>query len=101
MPGALIIRRHILPNILSTLIVATTLEVAHIILLEATLSFLGAGLPPPQPSWGVMIADGRALIATGWWIALFAGLAITVSVLTLNVLGDWLRDRLDPRLRKV
>lgn len=89
--------RHVLPNVLPTLLVATTLEIGHVILIEASLSFLGAGLPPPQASWGVMIADGRALIATGWWIALFAGLAITVTVLACNGLGDWLRDYLDPK----
>jgi peptide/nickel transport system permease protein len=100
-PAWLVIIRHVLPNILATLIVAATLEIAHVVLLEASLSFLGAGLPATTPSWGGMIADGRALIATGWWIALFAGLAITVTVLTFNVLGDWLRDRLDPRLRNV
>lgn len=100
-PGRLIIIRHILPNILATLTVAITLEIAHVILLEASLSFLGAGLPPPAPSWGAMISDGRALIATGWWIALFAGLAILISVYSFNSLGDWLRDRLDPKLKQV
>ena len=98
-PSWLIILRHVLPNLVATLVVAVTLEIGHVILLEASLSFLGAGLPPPSPSWGAMISDGRALIATGWWIALFAGLAILLSVLTFNNLGDWLRDRLDPRLR--
>lgn len=92
-----ILRRHLFPNVAATLLVATTLEIGHVILTEATLSFLGAGLPSPQASWGVMIDDGRALIATGWWIALFPGLAITLAVLSLNSLSDWLRDYLDPR----
>jgi len=100
-PGWVIIWRHVLPNILPTLLVAVTLEIGHVILMEASLSFLGAGLPPPEASWGVMIEDGRALISTGWWIALFPGLAILFTVLSCNALGDWLRDRLDPRLREV
>jgi ABC-type dipeptide/oligopeptide/nickel transport system permease subunit len=100
-PGWLIVLRHILPNVTPTLLVAATLEVGHVILVEASLSFLGAGIPSPQPSWGVMISDGRALIATGWWIALFPGLALVVSVISFNTLGDWLRDRLDPKLRDV
>jgi peptide/nickel transport system permease protein len=98
-PAWLIIRRHIFPNVLPTLLVVTTLEVGGVILAEASLSFLGAGLPPPTASWGVMIADGRALVATGWWIALFPGIAITVTVLACNSLGDWLRDYLDPKTR--
>jgi peptide/nickel transport system permease protein len=81
--------------------VAATLEVGEIILAEAALSFLGAGIPPPHASWGVMIADGRALISTGWWIALFPGLAIGVIVLSTNALGDWMRDRFDPKTREV
>jgi len=100
-PAWLVVLRHVIPNIMATLIVAATLEIAHVVLLEASLSFLGAGLPATTPSWGGMISDGRALIATGWWISLFAGLAITAAVLTFNVLGDWLRDRLDPKLRNV
>jgi peptide/nickel transport system permease protein len=100
-PGWLIVLRHVLPNVTPTLLVAATLEVGHVILVEASLSFLGAGIPAPQPSWGVMISDGRALIATGWWIALFPGLALVISVISFNTLGDWLRDRLDPKLREV
>jgi peptide/nickel transport system permease protein len=87
--------------VLPTLLVAVTLEIGHVILVEASLSFLGAGIPPPQPSWGVMIADGRALIATGWWIALFPGLAIMITVISCNVLGDWLRDRFDPKFKEI
>ena len=96
-PGWVVITRHIQPNILPTLLVVTTLEVGAVILAEAALSFLGAGLPPPTASWGVMIADGRALVSTGWWIALFPGLAITITVLACNGLGDWLRDHRDPK----
>jgi peptide/nickel transport system permease protein len=94
-----IVLRHVVPNVLPTLLVLTTLEVGHVILVEASLSFLGAGLPAPTASWGVMIADGRALVATGWWIALFPGLAITATVLAANAMGDWLRDYLDPKTR--
>lgn len=98
-PGWKTVLGHVLPNVLPTLLVAATLEVGHVILVEAALSFLGAGMPAPQASWGVMIDDGRALIATGWWIALFPGLAVTVTVMSCNALGDWLRDRFDPKLR--
>ncbi len=83
-PCLAILLRHVLPNVLPTLLVAATLEVANVILTEASLSFLGAGLPPPTPSWGVMIEDGRALIATGWWISLFPGLAIVVDRVVLQ-----------------
>ena len=91
--------RHLLPNILPALLVVMTLQIGAVILLEASLSFLGAGMPAPQASWGVMIDDGRALIATGWWVALFPGLAITATVLASNTFGDWLRDRFDPKTR--
>ncbi len=94
-----IVAGHVLPNVLPVLLVATTLEIANVILTEASLSFLGVGLPPPAASWGVMIDDGRALIATGWWIALFPGLAIMATVLSANALGDWLRDYTDPKTR--
>jgi peptide/nickel transport system permease protein len=98
-PGWVIILRHVLPNVLPTIMVVATLEIGNVILNEASLSFLGAGLPPPTASWGVMISDGRALIATGWWIALFPGLAITATVVACNALGNWLRDYLDPKTR--
>jgi peptide/nickel transport system permease protein len=98
-PGWLVVVRHVIPNVMPTLLVAVTLEVGHVILLEAALSFLGAGVPPPSPSWGGMVADGRALIATGWWIALFPGIAIILAVISCNLLGDWLRDRADPKSR--
>jgi peptide/nickel transport system permease protein len=96
-----IMTRHIIPNVIPTLIVICTLEVGAIILLESSLSFLGVGIPPPNPSWGVMVADGRGQVASGWWISLFPGLAIMIVVLAMNVTGDWLRDKLDPRLQTV
>lgn len=91
--------RHLLPNVTPSLIVVSTLELGHVVLLEASLSFVGAGIPPPNPSWGVMVEEGRALMATGWWLSLFPGLAIMLTVLVFNTLGDWLRDTLDPRLK--
>jgi peptide/nickel transport system permease protein len=96
-----IISRHIFPNVVNTIIVLATLEIGQVILLEATLSFLGAGLPPDKPAWGLMVANGRALIINAWWVAFFPGLAIMLTVLSMNLLGDWIRDRLDPKLRNV
>lgn len=96
-----IISRHIFPNVVNTIIVLATLEIGQVILLEATLSFLGAGIPHPTPSWGLMVADGRDLVVTAWWVSFFPGLAILFTVLSMNLLGDWLRDRLDPKLRNV
>jgi peptide/nickel transport system permease protein len=96
-----IIRRHIFPNVVPTLLVITTLQVGFVILLEGTLSFLGVGVPPPNPAWGLMIADGRGFLATAWWISLFPGLAMLLTVLAVNLMGDWLRDHLDPKLRQV
>lgn len=92
-----IIFRHILPNVANTVIVLATLEVGHLILVESSLSFLGVGIPPPNPAWGLMVAEGREYIATAYWISLFPGLAIVATVLSLNLFGDWLRDVLDPR----
>jgi peptide/nickel transport system permease protein len=99
-PKRTILRRHVTPNVLPTLLVLTTLEVGHVILVEASLSFLGAGLPAETVTWGKMIAEGRALVATGWWVALFPGLAITITVLCCNAFGDWLRDYMDPKTRQ-
>jgi peptide/nickel transport system permease protein len=93
--------RYIFPNVVNSLVVLATLQVGYVILLESTLSFLGAGLPRPTPAWGLMIADGRELIVTAWWVSMFPGLAIMLTVLALNLLGDWLRDHLDPKLRNV
>jgi peptide/nickel transport system permease protein len=96
-----IMTRYIFPNVMNSLIVLATLQVGYVILLESALSFLGAGLPRPTPAWGLMIADGRELIVTAWWVSMFPGLAIMLTVLALNLLGDWLRDHFDPRLRNV
>ncbi len=92
---------HIFPNVLNTLLVLSTLFVGLVILTESALSYLGAGIPPPTASWGSMIADGHSLIDTAWWISLFPGIAIGLVSLSGNYLGDWLRDRLDPRLRQI
>ena len=99
--SAWIISRHIFPNVVPTLLVVATLQVGYVILLEGTLSFLGVGVPPPSPAWGLMIADGRGFLATAWWISLFPGLAMLLTVLAVNLMGDWLRDHLDPKLRQV
>ena len=96
-----ILRRHILPNIVNPLVVLATLQVGWVIIVEASLSFLGAGIPPPTPSWGAMIADGRSHVTTAWWLSFFPGLALVLVVLSINLLGDWLRDYLDPRTRNL
>jgi peptide/nickel transport system permease protein len=95
----IIMLRHILPNVINSLLVLATFNVGTVITLEASLSFLGAGIPPPTPSWGSMCADGRGFITTAWWISFMPGIAITLVVLSANLFGDWLRDKLDPRLR--
>ena len=92
---------HVFPNIFNSLVVLATLQVGFVIILEATLSFLGAGIPRPTPAWGLMVADGRSLVVAAWWVAFFPGLAILLVVLSMNLLGDWLRDRLDPKQRQV
>src|ERR1700687_525807 len=92
---------HILPNIVNPLLILATLSVGLIILLESALSYLAAGVPPPIATWGSMVSDGRGLIDTAWWMSFFPGLAIGMTVLSGNFLGDWLRDRLDPRLRQI
>ena len=91
--------RHVLPNALTPIIVVATLELAFMIIYESALSFLGLGVQPPTPTWGWMLADGRNYVATAWWLATFPGLAIMLTVLAVNLLGDWLRDTLDPRLK--
>ena len=96
-----IMYKHILPGVASTVLVITTLRVGIVIVTESTLSFLGVGVPAPTPAWGAMIADGREYLLTAWWIAFFPGVAIFVTVLGFNFLGDWLRDRLDPLLRQL
>ena len=95
-----IMRRHILPNMMAPIMVIWTLELARVILMESALSFLGVGVPPPTPTWGRMLAEGRNVLTTAPWIATFPGLAITLTVLGVNFFGDGLRDLLDPRLRK-
>ena len=92
---------HIFPNVVNTVVVLATLEIGHVIILESTLSFLGAGLQQPTPAWGLMVADGRTLIVSAWWLFFFPTLAIVLTVLAMNLLGDWLRDRLDPKLRNI
>jgi peptide/nickel transport system permease protein len=98
LPATRIFLRHVLPNCLSVIVVAFTLGLGLTILAESSLSFLGLGIPPPSPSWGVMVAAGRDLIRTAPWVALFPGLAIGAAVLGFNLLGEGLRDVLDPRL---
>jgi peptide/nickel transport system permease protein len=92
---------HIVPNVLNTFMVLLTLHIGFVIIVEASLSFLGAGIPPPTPSWGQMVADGRSHIASAWWLSALPGAAIMLVVLAFNLFGDWLRDWLDPRLRQV
>jgi peptide/nickel transport system permease protein len=99
--SARIMLTHILPNVLNTFLVLVTLNIGVVIIAEASLSFLGAGIPPPTPTWGLMVSDGRGRIAEAWWVSLIPGLAITLLVLSVNQFGDWLRDRLDPRLRQL
>jgi len=92
---------HVLPNVLNSVVVLLTLQLGFVIILEATLSFLGAGIPPPTPTWGQMVAEGRDYLEIAWWMSIFPGLAIALVVLSFNLLGDWLRDHTDPRLRQL
>jgi peptide/nickel transport system permease protein len=91
--------RHILPNVVPTFVVLSTLSVATLIVTESSLSFLGLGIQPPDISWGLMLTGGRDYLATAWWLSTFPGVCITVTVLAFLFIGDWLRDRLDPRLK--
>ncbi len=93
--------KHLVPGVINTSIVIATLSTGGLVLTEASLSFLGAGIPPPTPAWGLMVAEGREYVATAWWLVVIPGLVILIVVLALNFLGDWLRDRLDPRLRQL
>ena len=97
---AVIIWRHIFPQTVNTLMVLTSLSIGQVILLEASLSFLGMGLKPGEPAWGIMVAEGRAHLIGVWWLALFPGILITIVVMAFNFFGDWLRDYLDPKLRR-
>lgn len=96
-----ILIRHLLPGVINTVIVIATFRIGQLILIEAFLSFLGAGIPPPTPAWGAMISDGRGYLRDAWWISVFPGVAIFLTVASMSFFGDWLRDRLDPRLRQV
>ena len=98
---ARILVRHVFPNVVNTLVVLMTMSVGLVILIEASLSFLGAGVPATTPTWGSMASEGRDKIAKGWWISLFPSLAIGLVVLSCNFLGDWIRDKMDPRLRQL
>lgn len=100
-PDRRIIRLHILPNVFSTILVIFTLQVAFVLILESGLSFLGLGVDPSIPTWGSMLNEGRTYILTAWWLETFPGLAIMLAVLGINMLGDWIRDVLDPQLRTV
>ena len=93
--------RHLLPNVMPTLIVLLTLQVGWVIIVEASLSFLGAGIPPPTPAWGSMLADGREYVSTAWWVTTAPGVAIMLVVLAFNLCGDWMRERLDPKQRSM
>jgi peptide/nickel transport system permease protein len=99
-PGRIMLR-HILPNLAPTLVVVATFSFAQMIIQESALSFLGLGIQPPQPSWGSMLSDARNYLLTAWWAGVFPGLAIVATVLSVNVIGERLRDVLDPRLRNL
>jgi len=97
-----VIFRHILPNVLNSTMVLASLTIGVVIIAEASLSFLGVGVPPPEPAWGSMLADGRSMLMVGdWWLTIFPGLGILLVVLATQLLGDWLRVRLDPQLRNM
>jgi peptide/nickel transport system permease protein len=98
-PPTRVIVRHLVPNTFTPWLVIATLDMARVIIVESALSFLALGVPPPTPTWGGMLADGRVYMSTAWWLATFPGLAILVTVLGINLLGDGLRDTLDPRLK--
>jgi len=98
---ARMILRHIFPNVTNTLLVLMTLQVGWSIIVESSLSFLGAGIPPPTPGWGLMVAYGRDYLISAWWVSLVPGTAIMITILAFNTIGDWVRDRLDPRLRQL
>jgi peptide/nickel transport system permease protein len=100
-PNRVILTRHVFPNVLSPILVLATVRVANIIIWESGLSFLGMGVPPPMPTWGRMLAEGRVYITDAWWLVTLPGLAIMLTILSINLLGDGLRDALDPRLRNL
>ena len=96
-----ILFRHLAPGVVNTVVVLATIQVGVVLLVESSLSFLGAGIPPPNPAWGSMISEGQANISSAWWISTVPGLAIVLTVVSTNLLGDWLRDKLDPQLRQL
>jgi peptide/nickel transport system permease protein len=96
-----ILAQHMFPNIFNSVVVLSTLQVGWAIVVESALSFLGAGIPPPTPTWGNLVAEGRDVLDSAWWISVFPGLAIMLVVLSFNLFGDWLRDVLDPKLRQL
>lgn len=96
-----ILFRHLLPGVLGLVLVIASFRVSSLILAEAFLSFLGAGIPPPTPSWGSMIAEGRKFLRDAWWIAVFPGIAILLTTMSMSFIGDWVRDFVDPRLRQL
>ena len=96
-----ILFRHIFPGVLSTATVIATFSVGWVILTEASFSYLGAGIPPPEPSWGKMVGDERHYVGISWWTSFFPGLAIAMVVMSGNFLGDWMRDHYDPTLRQL
>jgi len=91
---------HILPNVLNSFIVLVSVNLGSVIIVEATLSFLGAGIPPPRPSWGRMVAEGQEYLTSAWWLSIIPGAAITLTVICIFLLGDWVRDYLDPKIRQ-
>ena len=96
-----IIAMHLFPNIVNTMVVLLTLQIGFVIIIESSLSFLGAGVPPPTPAWGSMIAEGREYTTNAWWVSVVPGVALALIVISFNLLGDWLREALDPRQRQV
>ena len=100
MSASMIMIRHILPNVINTILIIISLRIGQTILLEASLSFLGVGVPPGEPAWGIMVAEGRNNLIDIWWLSLLPGLAITLVVIAMNLFGDWMRDMLDPKLRR-
>jgi peptide/nickel transport system permease protein len=100
-PAARTLRKHILPNVIDSAMVIATMQLGNAVMLEASLSFLGLGVQPPAVAWGKMIAESRLYIATAWWLPTFPGIALVITVLGANLLGDWLRDKLDPKLRQI
>ena len=99
-PSRTIMLRHVFPNVINTVLIIISLLVGQTILLEASLSFLGVGVPPGEPAWGIMVSEGRNNLIDIWWLSLIPGLAITIVVIAMNLFGDWLRDTLDPKLRR-